>query len=268
MAGVTPAKESEMRPYLVAGNWKMHMGPAEAVSLARKVAMGVLGMDLKGDVLVCPPYVSIPGVADVLKDSVVVTGAQNCATDAAGAHTGEVAASMLAEAGCSHVIVAHSERRTDRGETDDDFVRKIEQAHAAGLVAVFCYGERLEERKAGRAADVVKAQLEGVLPRLGGLNAKNLVLAYEPVWAIGTGETATPEQAQEIHALSREIVTGILGASVAADLRILYGGSVKPGNAEELFGMADIDGGLVGGASLAADDFLGIINGAQAAAGA
>ncbi len=257
-----------MRRYLAAGNWKLNMGPAEAVTLARKISMGVLGMDLRGEVLVCPPFVSIPAVADVLEDSVVHCGAQTCANDAAGAHTGEVAASMLAEVGCSHVIVAHSERRTDQRESDDDFVAKIEQVHDAGLIAVFCYGEQLEDRKAGRAADVVRAHLEGVLPRLTRAKADTLVLAYEPVWAIGTGETATPDQAQEIHALSREITAGLLGPGVADRMRILYGGSVKPDNAEELFSMEDIDGGLVGGASLKADDFLGIIRGAQAAAGA
>ena len=257
-----------MRRFLAAGNWKLNMGPAEGVSLARKIAMGVLGMDLRGEVLVCPPFVTIPAVADVLKDSVVHCGAQTCANDASGAHTGEVATAMLAEAGCSHVIVAHSERRTDQRESDDDFVAKIERVHDAGLCAVFCYGEQLAERKAGRAADVVRAQLEGVLPRLTRATASSLVLAYEPVWAIGTGETATPEQAQEIHAISREIAAGLLGPKVADAVRILYGGSVKPGNAEELFSREDIDGGLVGGASLKADDFLGIIRGAQAAAGA
>ncbi len=253
-----------MRPYLVAGNWKQNLGPADAAQLARQVAMGLLGLDLKGEVLVCPVHVAIPAVADVVKGEKALLGAQNCSANDTGAHTGEVGADMLAEAGCTHVIVAHSERRAEIRETDDEFVAKIDRAHAAGLTAIFCYGELLEERKAGRERDVVKAQLEGVLPRLAAATPENLVLAYEPVWAIGTGETATPEQAQEIHAVSRELVAGLTGAEAAAATRILYGGSCKPSNAEDLFGRPDIDGGLIGGASLKADDFLGIVRCAQA----
>ena len=255
-----------MRPYLVAGNWKQNLGPAAAAALARQVSMGLLGLDMTGEALVCPPAVSIPAVAEIVKGEKLLLGAQNCSATDSGAYTGEMGADMLAEAGCSHVIVAHSERRAYYGETDDDFVNKIERAHAAGLTAIFCYGELLDERKAGRERDVVKSQLEGVLPRLGTATPANLVLAYEPVWAIGTGETATPEQAQDIHAVSRELVAGLLGAKAAAAIRILYGGSVKPGNAEDLFGRADIDGGLIGGASLKADDFLGIVRCAQAVA--
>ncbi len=251
-----------MRRKLVAGNWKLNLGPAAAAKLARQVALGVPGLDRPPEVLVCPPYVSIPAVAAVLKDGAVRLGAQNCAVEDAGAFTGEVSAPMLAEAGATHVIVAHSERRTHQSETDDDFVRKIDRAHAAGLTAVFCYGERLEERRAGRERDVVRAQLAGVLPRLAAATPANLVLAYEPVWAIGTGETATPEQAQEIHAFSRGIVGELLGNDAAARMRILYGGSMKPDNAAELMRQPDIDGGLIGGASLKAEDFLAIVRGA------
>ncbi len=253
-----------MRSYMVAGNWKQNLGPAEAAKLARQVSMGLLGLDLKGEVLVCPTYVAIPAVAEIIKGKKTLLGAQNCSATGAGAHTGEIGVDMLAEAGCTHVIVAHSERRADSGETDDDFVNKINQVHAAGLTAIFCFGELLDERKAGRERDVVKAQLEGVLPRLASATPQNLVLAYEPVWAIGTGETASPEQAQDIHAVSRELVSGMIGAEAAAAVRILYGGSVKPSNAEDLFGRADIDGGLIGGASLKAEDFLGIVKCAQA----
>jgi triosephosphate isomerase (TIM) len=252
-----------MRRYLVAGNWKLNMGPADAVKLARPIAMGLLGMDLKGDVLVCPPYVSISPAADMLRDSAAAVGAQNCATHDNGAYTGEVSAVMLKEAGATHVIIGHSERREYYGETDEDFIAKIDQAQAAGMIAIFCYGEKLEQRKAGQAADVVRRQLEGVLPRLAKASAENLVLAYEPVWAIGTGETASPEQAQEIHGLSRKILAELSGKAMAAATRILYGGSMKPGNAEALIGQPDIDGGLIGGASLKADDFLGIVRGAQ-----
>ena len=252
-----------MRRYLVAGNWKLNMGPAEAVKRARRIHMGCLGLDLAGDVLVCPPFVSIPAVAEVLRSGPVRLGAQNCAAHDTGAYTGEVSAAMLAEAGADSVIVGHSERREYYGETDEDFVAKIDRVLAAGMTAVFCYGEKLEQRRSGQAAAVVREQLEGVLPRLSASSAENLVLAYEPVWAIGTGETATPEQAQEIHALSRGILAELSGKDVAASTRILYGGSMKPGNAEALIGQPDIDGGLIGGASLQADDFLGIIRGAQ-----
>lgn len=252
-----------MRRILVAGNWKLNKGPAEAARLAAAVAAGVADLAPSCEVLVCPPFVSIPAAADAAAGGALLVGAQNCAAHDSGAHTGEVSAAMLREAGCSHVIVAHSERRTDQRERDEEFVAKVDRTHAAGLTAVFCYGEQLAERKAGRAADVVRAQLQGVLPRLAAPTAANLVLAYEPVWAIGTGETATPEQAQEIHALSRGICAEILGADLADRVRILYGGSVKAANAADLFRRPDIDGGLVGGASLQAEDFLGIVRGAM-----
>lgn len=252
-----------MRRILVAGNWKLNKGPAEARELAAATAAGVAALDPACEVLVCPPFVSIPAAVDVARNTALLVGAQTCACDDAGAHTGEVSAAMLREAGCSHVIVAHSERRTDQRETDDQFVRKIDRAHAAGLTAIFCFGEQLEERRAGRAADVVRSHLHGVLPRLAAPAAENLVLAYEPVWAIGTGETATPEQAQEIHALSRGVAAEILGPDLADRLRILYGGSVKAANAADLFRRPDIDGGLVGGASLQVEDFLGIVRGAM-----
>ena len=255
-----------MRRYLVAGNWKLHLGPAAGAALAQAVADGLGGMSLAGDVLVCPPYVTIPAVAAAVRDTSLLVGAQNCAAQEAGAYTGEVAAAMLAEAGATWVIVGHSERRSLFHETDADFTAKITRVHDAGLGAIFCYGETLEERRSGRAADVVRDQLTAVLPHVATATPENLVLAYEPVWAIGTGETATPEQAQEIHALSRGIAAEILGADTADRLRILYGGSVKPGNAADLLGRPDIDGGLVGGASLRRDDFLAIVRAAQATA--
>ncbi len=255
-----------MRRYLVAGNWKLNMGPAAGAELAQSVASLLEGRELKGDVLVCPPYVSIPAVAAVAQGNPVLTGAQNCADQDQGAYTGEVSPAMLKEAGARYVIIGHSERREYQRETDDQFVAKINLIHQAGLKAIFCYGEKLDERKAGQAQAVVKAQLEGVLPRLESADAYNTVLAYEPVWAIGTGETATPEQAQEIHAYSRQVVADLLGAKVADYMRILYGGSCKPGNARELIGLPDVDGGLIGGAALKSADFVGIIDGAEAAA--
>ena len=254
-----------MRRYLVAGNWKLNMGPAAGRELAQGVADLLTGRELKGDVLVCPPYVSLPAVADVAKGDPVLLGAQNSADQAGGAYTGEVSAEMLAEAGCQYVIVAHSERREYQEETDDQFVKKIDLIHQAGLKAIFCFGEVIGDRKAGKAQDVVKAQLTGVLPRLEFVNAYNTVLAYEPVWAIGTGETATPEIAQEMHAFSRGVVADLLGQEVADFVRLLYGGSCKPSNARELIGLPDVDGGLIGGASLKPADFVGIVDGAEAA---
>ena len=253
-----------MRRYMVAGNWKLNKGPADARRLAREVRDGLRRFDLKGDVLICPPYVSLPAAAEMVEGSPLLLGAQNCATEAGGAFTGEVAAGMLAEVGCSHVLVGHSERRQYQREDDDAFVAKIDRAHEAGLTAVFCYGEVIDERRAGRAAEVVRAQLEGVLPRVAELDAANTILAYEPVWAIGTGETATPEIAQAMHAHTRAVLTDLLGDDLAEGMRILYGGSCKPTNARELFAQPDVDGGLIGGASLKAADFLGIVEGAEA----
>jgi triosephosphate isomerase len=256
-----------MRRYLVAGNWKMNLGPAAGRELAAGVADRLRGRTLRGDVLVCPPYVTIPAVAAVADGNPVLLGAQNCGDQDSGAFTGEVGPSMLKEAGAQYVIIAHSERRQYQREDDELFVRKINLVHACGLKAIFCYGELLGERKAGRERDVVRAQLEGVLPKLQYADPYNTVLAYEPVWAIGTGETASPEQAQEMHAWSREVVARLLGEGPAGNMRILYGGSCKASNACELFGQKDVDGGLIGGASLKVDDFVGIVEGAEAAIG-
>jgi len=253
-----------MRRYLVAGNWKMNMGPAAGRELAAGVQNLLQDRELGGDVLVCPPYVTIPAVAEVAQGAPVILGAQNCADQEKGAFTGEVSVDMLKEAGVQYVIIAHSERREYQREDDDLFVRKINLIHAAGLKAIFCFGEVLDERKGGRAQEVVQAQLKGVLPRLEAANAYNLVLAYEPVWAIGTGETATPEQAQEMHHFTRGVVAELMGREVADYMRILYGGSCKPGNARELIGLPDVDGGLIGGAALKPADFVGIVDGAEA----
>ncbi len=253
-----------MRKKLIAGNWKMNLGPTAAARLAREVRDGLRGLDFRGEVLLCPPFVSLAAAREMIAGSPVLLGAQNCATEAGGAFTGEVAAAMLAEAGATHVIVAHSERRQYQRETADEFIRKIDQAHAAKLTAIFCFGEVIEEHRAGRAEAVVRAQLEDVLPHARALTPANTVLAYEPVWAIGTGETATPEVAQQMHAFSRQVAATLLGAETAAELRILYGGSVKAANAGALFAQRDIDGGLVGGASLQAAEFLGIVKAAAA----
>jgi triosephosphate isomerase len=256
-----------MRRYLVAGNWKLNMGPAAGRDLAAGIVEALQGRQLRGDVLVCPPFVSIPAVGGIADGDPVLLGAQNCADQAQGAFTGEVAVSMLAEVGVQYCIVAHSERRQYQQETDEQFIRKIDLLHEAGLKAIFCFGELLEERRAGRAQEVVRRQLEGVLPRLEFCDAYNTILAYEPVWAIGTGETATPEIAQEMHAFTRDVVADLLGRDTADYQRILYGGSCKPSNARELIGLPDVDGGLIGGAALQAADFVGIIEGAEAALG-
>jgi triosephosphate isomerase len=249
-----------VRRYLVAGNWKLNKGPAAARELAQAVRDGIA--DGKGaDVLICPPYVSIPAAAEAADGEPLLLGAQDCSVHDQGAYTGEVSAELLRDAGCRFVIVGHSERREYHRENDDQFVAKIERVHAAGMTAIFCFGELLEDRRAGRAESVVRAQLEGVLPRITRPDADNLVLAYEPVWAIGTGETATPDIAQAMHAVARGVVEELLG-DVAARMRLLYGGSCKPSNAAELFRKPDVDGGLIGGASLKADDFLGIVEAA------
>jgi triosephosphate isomerase len=253
-----------MRRYLVAGNWKLNMGPAAGRELAAGVAGLLKDRELQGDVLVCPPFVSIPAVAEVADGNPVLLGAQNCADQQQGAYTGEVSPALLKEVGAEYVIIAHSERREYQGEGNELFVRKINLIHETGLKAIFCFGEVLDERKSGREKEVVKAQLEGVLPHLKHVDAYNTVLAYEPVWAIGTGETASPDQAQQMHAFTRQVVAEILGQEKADYMRILYGGSCKPGNAQELFSCKDIDGGLIGGASLKPEDFVGIVDGAEA----
>lgn len=244
-----------MRRKLVAGNWKMHGTLQQNAALLERIKAGVSG--LACDVAVCPPYPYLGQAQSVLSGSVVALGAQSVSEHAAGAFTGEVSASMLAEFGCRYVLVGHSERRALYGETDAVVAAKFEAARKAGLLPVLCVGETLAEREAGKTGIVVARQLSAVLDRLGVLAMASAVVAYEPVWAIGTGVTASPAQAQEVHAAIRAQVA-VLDGVVADGLRILYGGSVKPQNAMELFGQADIDGGLIGGAALVADDFLTI----------
>ena len=244
-----------MRKQIVAGNWKMNTLPAEGVELAKGVAAGaaVEGVTL----IVCPPFTHLQSVVDTLKGSDVAVGAQDCATEAKGAYTGEVAASMIAALGCEYVILGHSERRQYYGENSETLNKKMAQAYANGLKPIYCVGESLDEREAERHFDVVKAQIEEVVFNLSEEQFRSLVIAYEPVWAIGTGKTATAEQAQEIHAYIREVLRAKFGAA-ADECPILYGGSCKPSNAAEIFAKADVDGGLIGGAALKAEDFLAI----------
>jgi len=244
-----------MRTTLVAGNWKMNGSKASVQELVSGIVAGIDAA--KGQTLVCPPYVYLAQVADMVAGSAVKLGAQDVSIEASGAFTGEVSAAMLKDMGCDYVIVGHSERRAIHGESSELVAQKFVAAQKEGLIPVLCVGETLDEREAGTTVQVVKEQFEAVLD-LAGIDAfKNAVLAYEPVWAIGTGKTATSDQAQEVHAALRAIAAG-RDAEVAAGLQILYGGSCKPSNASELFACEDIDGGLIGGASLQSEDFLGI----------
>jgi triosephosphate isomerase (TIM) len=237
-----------MRARLVAGNWKMHGTRAANQALLDAMVAGVKGVECA----VCVPFPYLAQAAERLRGTQIAWGAQNLSAHASGAHTGEVSAAMLADFGCRYVLVGHSERRQLYGETDAQAAAKFAAAQAAGLRPIFCVGESLEERDAGRTEAVVARQLDAVLGK-GGFG--DAVLAYEPVWAIGTGRTATPEQAQAVHAFLRP--------RVGAAARILYGGSVKPDNAAAIFAQPDVDGGLIGGASLVAKDFLAICTMAQ-----
>jgi triosephosphate isomerase len=241
---------------MVAGNWKMHGSRAENQALIEALlAAGTI--DDRVDCLVCPPYVYLPEVARLLAGSPVSLGAQDVCAESQGAFTGEVSAAMLLDVGCSHVLVGHSERRALYGEDDAMVARKFAAALGRGLTPVLCVGEQLADRDAGQTNAVLARQLDAVLAVSGAAAWGRAIVAYEPVWAIGTGRTASPQQAQDAHAFIRGRVAAH-DASIAAGLRLLYGGSCKAGNAAELFGMPDVDGGLIGGASLKADDFLSI----------
>ena len=246
-----------MRKKIVAGNWKMNTLPAEGVELAKGVVAGKGAVCDCVNFIVCPPFTHLQSVVETLKGSAIEVGAQDCATEAKGAYTGEVAASMIAALGCKYVILGHSERRQYYGETSETLNKKMAQAYANNLIPIYCVGENLEEREAERHFDVVKAQIEEVVFGLSEEQFRNLVIAYEPVWAIGTGKTATADQAQEIHAYIREVLRSKFGTA-AEECPILYGGSCKPSNAGEIFAKEDVDGGLIGGAALKAEDFLAI----------
>ena len=243
-----------LRRPLVAGNWKMN-GLAASIDEFERIIAGAAGMTQTVDFLVCPPATLLMAFAMAAQGTPVAIGGQDCHTEAAGAFTGDISAEMLKDAGATAVIIGHSERRTLHGETDGNVHAKTLAAWRAGLMAIVCIGETRAEREAGRTLDVLGRQLDGSLPD--GADAARLVVAYEPVWAIGTGLTPTPADVAQAHAFIRPRIAGRYGAT-AEKLRILYGGSVKPSNARELMGVADVDGALVGGASLKADDFIGI----------
>jgi triosephosphate isomerase len=241
---------------LIAGNWKMNGLRGTGLDLARGLAARSRATAPDCDLLVCPPAQLLIPVGEALADSPIALGAQDCHAQASGAHTGDVSAPMLADAGCSHVIVGHSERRSDHGETDGLVRAKAEAAAAAGLIPVVCLGETEAERAAGRALAVIESQLRGSLPQA--VDPGRTVVAYEPVWAIGTGRTATAEDIAEAHGHIRGLLAEILGRGGAESVRVLYGGSVKPENAAEILAVDNVDGALVGGASLKADDFWAI----------
>ncbi len=250
-----------MRKKIVAGNWKMYTTSATARELAEAL---VRGLDKKQgvSVAVCPPFPYLSAVAEALRGSPIALGAQNCYHEKEGAFTGEVSPAMLVDVGCRYVILGHSERRHKLGETDSCINRKVFAALAAGLEVILCLGETLQERQANRTEAVLETQLNGSLVGLDAAALRHVVLAYEPVWAIGTGQNATPEQAQQAHAFIRGRIRERFGEESASALPIQYGGSVKPDNAASLFSQADVDGGLIGGASLNVDHFLAIVRAA------
>lgn len=247
-----------MRTKIVAGNWKMNKTPAEAKALIAGLRKAMEGSDCSVEVVVCPPFVDLTVVAEALVGSQIRLGAQNMHQAASGAFTGEISAQMLVEIGVKYVILGHSERRALFAETDSAVNAKAKAAFAAGLIPIVCVGETLQEREAEQTNEVVTAQIKGSLADLGADLARCIV-AYEPVWAIGTGRTATPSQAQEMHALIRRVLAEISSGHIANAVRIQYGGSMKPDNAAELMAQPDIDGGLIGGAALKADSFMEIV---------
>jgi triosephosphate isomerase (TIM) len=249
------------RKPIIAANWKMHMTPLETTEFLRPFLRHFANReDYPVEIVICPPFVSLPAAREHIHECQVVgLGAQNMSSEPAGAYTGEVSAKMLKEVEVEYVILGHSERRQLFGETDEGINRKIHTALDARLTPIFCIGETLEEREGGKVEEILQRQLTGGLAGIGPTKADDIVIAYEPVWAIGTGRTATPEIAQQTHAFARKVLAGLYGADTAAKIRIQYGGSVKPNNTAELMAQPDIDGALVGGASLDVQGFYEII---------
>ncbi|MCH4156708.1 MAG: triose-phosphate isomerase [Muribaculaceae bacterium] len=249
-----------MRKNIVAGNWKMNTTVPEGVKLAYDVNCALKNAQPKCDVIIAVPFTHLVPVKMHIDTNILGLGAENCADHTKGAFTGEVSAAMVASTGASYVILGHSERRQYYGETAATLKEKVGLALENGLKPIFCVGEVLAQREDGSYFDVIKAQLTDSLFDLSAEDFGKIILAYEPVWAIGTGKTASADQAEEIHAFIRKLVTEKYGKQVAEDTTILYGGSCKPSNAKELFAKPDVDGGLIGGAALKADDFMGIVN--------
>lgn len=249
-----------MRRPFIAGNWKMNLDKAEAVALAEGLAKGAASTD-GVDLAVCPPSVYADAVGQAVAGSKVALGAQNMYFEPNGAYTGEVSAAMLCDIGCKYVILGHSERRHVMGETDEDVNKKTLVALEAGLLPIVCVGELLAQREAGQTMDVIRRQFDGSLAGISAEQMKQIVIAYEPVWAIGTGKVATPQQAEDVHLDLRKLMENRYNQEVADSVRIQYGGSVKPDNAAELLGQPNIDGALVGGAALKVESFMGIVAG-------
>jgi triosephosphate isomerase (TIM) len=248
-----------MRRTVIAGNWKMHKTFAETRGLVRQLLAGLKDIEINCDIIVAPPFTSILAAVEETRGSVIGVSGQNLHWEDKGAFTGEISGQMLREIGCGYAIVGHSERRQYFGETDRTVNLKIKAAMRSELAPIFCLGETLEEREQGATFEVVKRQLTLGMHELTLADPSRFIIAYEPVWAIGTGRTATPEQAQEVHGFLRNELGSLAGDALAHEVRILYGGSVKPENTRGLMNCPDIDGGLVGGASLNAEDFVGIV---------
>jgi triosephosphate isomerase len=249
-----------MRRKIVAGNWKMNMTLEEGLNFARSISQHFTeNPSRKAEVILCPPFIHLQGISGILKNGHLALGAQNCSSEASGAFTGEVSADMIKSTGAQYVIIGHSERRTYFNETDALLNKKTLLAVARGLKVIFCCGEIKEERESGNHFEVVRRQLHDGLFSIPVSEMPKIVIAYEPVWAIGTGLTATPEQAQEMHSFIRKLISEKYGKECAEQLTILYGGSCKPSNAGEIFSKPDVDGGLIGGASLKKEDFIAIV---------
>jgi len=247
-----------MRRPMIAGNWKMYKDVNEAVELANGIKRAVFDTE-NVDIVVCPPFTDLGEVGEMLTETNMGLGAQNCYWEAEGAYTGEIAPGMLKSVGCKYVIIGHSERRKYFGETEATIKKKIKAAIDNGLIPIFCVGETLEERESDKTMEVVKVQVTDGLKGFDESYLETLVIAYEPVWAIGTGKTATPQQAQEVHAMIRDLLKGLYSENFSQAIRLLYGGSAKPDNIEELMKEEDIDGGLIGGASLKVESFVDMI---------
>lgn len=248
-----------MRKNIVAGNWKMNKTLQEGLTLAKGIEAALAGKKVNCDVIIGTPFIHLASITQTIDTNKIGVAAENCADKASGAYTGEVSAAMVASTGAKYVILGHSERRAYYHETPEILKEKVLLALANNLTPIFCIGEVLEEREAGKHFDVVKAQIEGSLFNLTAEEFGKIILAYEPVWAIGTGKTATAAQAQEMHAFIRQTLADKYGKEVAENCSILYGGSCKPSNAKELFANPDVDGGLIGGAALEVESFMGII---------
>ncbi|MCU7496603.1 MAG: triose-phosphate isomerase [Ignavibacteria bacterium] len=251
-----------MRKKVIAGNWKMYNDIPASVKLISELKKNLAGLDLKAEVIICPPFTSLDTAKTLIKDSAIMLGAQNMYFEESGAYTGEVSAEMLKSTGCQYVILGHSERRTIFKETDELINKKIKKAILSGLNPIFCVGETLEQRENGTTESVISTQVSVGLSGLSAEDLKKVIVAYEPVWAIGTGKTATPEQAQQVHVFIRSLLRKLYSDEAAEGVTIQYGGSVKPENAALLLSQADIDGALVGGACLKADSFTSIIKSA------